>query len=596
MPVHEAASGTELVGPLANASLVHRRNDVVETVPMNVLATAEESALFGGWVNADSVGNALLVLVAVLAYRVAQMTNRREEKERKEKLKNERTEKLADLANFLLQNRDYFENIEYPIFDSDNRYESIIIFDDSVQVGKRITKHINYGFVIVRDSKNYKNLLSFVYKGHPKVDPVSIEIDKEPKLNSNEWNKLFDALKSTLNSKLTGGSIPSLPMSQFYEKSADEISHITKLTGKVRGHTRMCTEADVELAGAILTANVGKVIEKVKDVTHIDARDQDGRTFLHYSVSDVYARLRDTYTYFESDRNGGKRDSSYASAIQCDINEIVSILIKEGANVNARDNLGNSVIYAAAFSGDSQTIDILARSGAKVNKVSKHNNSTALHIAANLGWERTMRKLIEHGATINKKNLADEIPLHYAASSGWTSAMELLIEHGAKIEEVDNRGESPLHKASFSGWNAAVEMLIELNADVNRRDNLGDAALHKASFSGYLEVVEALIACGARIDAVNRKGDTPLHRASFSNRDRTASVLIENGANVNAENFDGETPLIVALKNMADGDMSPIIGLLIEFGASVTHKDTYGISGHDLIMKKIHFRNKGNED
>ena len=83
MPVHEAASGTELVGPLANASLVHRRNDVVETVPMNVLAIAEESALFGGWVNADSVGNALLVLVAVLAYRVAQMTNRREEKEKK---------------------------------------------------------------------------------------------------------------------------------------------------------------------------------------------------------------------------------------------------------------------------------------------------------------------------------------------------------------------------------------------------------------------------------------------------------------------------------------------------------------------------------
>ena len=542
--------------------------------------------------DADSVGNLLLVAVALLAYRVADMTNKREEKERTEKLKNERIEKLADLSNFLLQNRDYFENIEYPIFDSNNRYESIIQFNDSVQVGKRITKQVNYGFVIVRDSKDYKNILSFRYKGHPKVEPVSIEIDKEPKLNSNEWNELFDALKSTLNSKITGGYNPIPPISRFYDKSAGEISCITKLTGKVRGHTRMCTEADVDLAGAILTANVRKVSEKIRDITHIDARDQGGRTFLHYSVSDVYARLRDTYTYFESDRNGGERDSSYASAIQCDINEIVSILIKEGANVNARDNVGNPIIYAAALSGDSHTIDILVRSGAKVNKVSKRGKSTALHIAAGLGWERTMKKLIEHGAAINKKNLAGETPFHYAASSGWASAMNLLIEHGAKIEEVNNRGESPLHKASFSGWDAAVSMLMEQGSDINLQDDLGETPLHKASFSGYLKVVKKLISHGANIDERNQKGETPLHRASFSNRDITARVLVKNGANVNAENADGETPLIVALKNMTNGDMSPIVDLFIEHGASVTHRDMHGINSHDLILKKIYYRNR----
>lgn len=58
--------------------------------------------------------------------------------------------------------------------------------------------------------------------------------------------------------------------------------------------------------------------------------------------------------------------------------------MKNGADVNQKDNNGTTNLHSAAYSGDRKTVEILVRNHADVNIESK-NGETALHIAVFIG-------------------------------------------------------------------------------------------------------------------------------------------------------------------------------------------------------------------
>ena len=55
---------------------------------------------------------------------------------------------------------------------------------------------------------------------------------------------------------------------------------------------------------------------------------------------------------------------------------------------------------------------------------------------------------LQHGADVNRANLAGETPLHIAASLGHIRNVSYLAQHGAALNQTTLEGDTALHRAA----------------------------------------------------------------------------------------------------------------------------------------------------
>ena len=256
--------------------------------------------------------------------------------------------------------------------------------------------------------------------------------------------------------------------------------------------------------------------------------------------------------------------------------ETAAILIAGGANVNAKDKYGATPLHWARRAP--KVAKILLKNGANVNAKS-NSGTTPLHMA---GFRSSPREfaalLLENGADINARDNQNYAPLHSAARANATETAALLIENGADVNAKAGRRHdwTPLDVAAWANAAETAELLIKSGADVNvesHNDML--TPLHRAVQKNAAETAEVLIKNGADVNAGLRNNWTLLHMAALRNAAETAEVLIKNGANANARYVDpiyynGWTPLHAA----AGANAAKTAEVLIKNGADVNTKDS----------------------
>ena len=132
--------------------------------------------------------------------------------------------------------------------------------------------------------------------------------------------------------------------------------------------------------------------------------------------------------------------------------------IMNGANVNAKDDNGKTVLMRAAMKGYTETARILLKHGADVN--AKDNMGwTALIEAADGGHTEVTEVLLQHGANVNAKSDLGFTALMMAASRGYTKVAEVLLKHGAEVNARDNYGETALMKATKNNRTKTADLL-----------------------------------------------------------------------------------------------------------------------------------------
>ena len=220
----------------------------------------------------------------------------------------------------------------------------------------------------------------------------------------------------------------------------------------------------------------------------------------------------------------------------------VERLIEEGADVNAKDEGGNTPLHWAAFYGNAPMAELLIKNGAKVNAQNKLR-ATPLHVAAFEGKVVMAELLINMSADVDARKEGGFTPLHDAASMGHAAMAELLIREGADVNAREKIGATPLHHAATLGHTSVAELLIRKGAKVNARNKRRFTPLHGAALMGNAAVAELLIRRSAQVNARAEDGGTPLHGAAFNGHLNVVEILIRMGADVNAKNRDGETPL-----------------------------------------------------
>jgi ankyrin repeat protein len=132
-------------------------------------------------------------------------------------------------------------------------------------------------------------------------------------------------------------------------------------------------------------------------------------------------------------RFGGRTLLHYAAGAGC--LEVVTALLRLGAEPDARDSGGHTPLYSVANQCASEegpeVVHALVRAGADVNACGGVTRATPLHMAARRGYVEIARTLLDYGAAIGARDRKGDTPLARAINCRQASVVHLLRERGA---------------------------------------------------------------------------------------------------------------------------------------------------------------------
>ena len=199
---------------------------------------------------------------------------------------------------------------------------------------------------------------------------------------------------------------------------------------------------------------------------------------------------------------------------------------------------GISLLHIAVRANHIELVKLLLREGADVN-ASEEDGETPLHwaTAQKDGYE-IARTLVENGADIGNVTVDGRTPLHTI----YTNTVGSMIKADHLLEDTfaDSRGMSLSHYLAWSG--KTPPNLFERGRSHDRssvwaRDELGRTCLHLAAQRGNLKLLKHLLALGSSSDleTIDNHGLTVAHHAMQCGNCDVLDYLLEMGADVKAQ-------------------------------------------------------------
>jgi ankyrin repeat protein len=111
---------------------------------------------------------------------------------------------------------------------------------------------------------------------------------------------------------------------------------------------------------------------------------------------------------------------------------VVKLLLEKGAELEAKDNYGQTPLLWAAENGHEAVVKLLLEKNAELEAKDDNYGQTPLSWAAANGHEAVVKLLLEKGAELEAKDSYGRTPLSWAAEKGREVVVELLLEKGAQ--------------------------------------------------------------------------------------------------------------------------------------------------------------------
>lgn len=143
----------------------------------------------------------------------------------------------------------------------------------------------------------------------------------------------------------------------------------------------------------------------------------------------------------------------------------VNDLLRQGAEVNAKDETGKTALHWVAPARDNPLmVDVLAANGADVN-ASDNDGETALMIAASQSNPGIVKELLAEGAKVDATNKAGATALMAAAYRANVEIVKTLLAKGADPKLKDKKGRTAFDVAKDGSANYHDETNRKLFAE-----------------------------------------------------------------------------------------------------------------------------------
>lgn len=270
--------------------------------------------------------------------------------------------------------------------------------------------------------------------------------------------------------------------------------------------------------------------------------------------------------------------------------ELAARLIEKGARSNQNNaDSGDSILQMLIKSKLEDSAVFLA-AHANVNFVNR-SGLTALHMACENGLSRTVRALLDNGASPNIQSGIGEMksPLHYAVENNHQDVITVLVEFRAAVDDDIEKpdfnlktidADSPLSLALKLGAKELVPLLIRGGADVNARNGQDLTLLHQAILQEDAETAIFLLSQGADYNALNGDQESPLQLAIHCRLPAVVDELCKLGVSFSAPNSKGDAPLWSALES----EQVDVAAVLVRHGVDT---DCWGSSGPDGCLQTL---------
>lgn len=259
-----------------------------------------------------------------------------------------------------------------------------------------------------------------------------------------------------------------------------------------------CRQADAPRLKKILTTD---------SVNYIHPYTAD--TPLHCAVASIYPKRKqvvETLIRKGAPLNEKNKDFLTPLHLAADHSyfEIMDLLLKNGADINALDGLGQTALHRCARDDNDQACRLLLSYNIDPTIISLQG-----YTAAQLASESVLKILKNPPDTVDL-----EVQLLEASKTGDLDAVQRIVlsnPHTVNCRDLDGRHSTPLHFASGYNRIAIVEFLLENGAEVHASDKGGLVPIHNACSYGHYEVTELLIKYGANVNIADLWKFTPLH-------------------------------------------------------------------------------------
>ena len=195
--------------------------------------------------------------------------------------------------------------------------------------------------------------------------------------------------------------------------------------------------------------------------------DETGRTALYAAVDMHTMPESNRPSPRETDNNLSSMDLirsllAHGANVNAQLKKIQPYRTKLDRGDDTMLGAGTTPMLRAAKAGDAESIQALLAKGADP-KLPTKSGITPLMAAAGLGTKEedtTARKkteaeaiasiklCLEAGVDVNAGDNAGDTALHGAAQKGWDQVVQFLIDHGAKLDVKDKKGRTPLDAAN----------------------------------------------------------------------------------------------------------------------------------------------------
>lgn len=264
---------------------------------------------------------------------------------------------------------------------------------------------------------------------------------------------------------------------------------------------------DEEGKTAIEVAVDGQKMGEVKQLLRKDAKMNPSAmvSALHTAAKGGKVDLVESLLK-ENELDIGARYSEQNTALHLGVSstDMVRLLLRKGADIDARNNRGEVALHLAVEQGNEDLLDVLLAYGANAN-ARNQNLDTAPYIAIRANNEKLVKLLLCGGANVHARTKKFETTLHLAALERNLNMMADLLDCGAEISnELPNKAEL-LYLVAKTGNILVAKSLLNFTTKIlqEKGGSSGHAAIEIAMIKKKHEMVEMLKKRGAKPSIAN---------------------------------------------------------------------------------------------